>query len=341
MALRPSYRNLQLDPDDQSRMLAFSVFSWQHILEHVSLRWISRVRAGTIRLHYRTMATSSGRSCSVFNKQLNETVSAFVEKYATIIWPAEDEGRAHLANARHTQDMRDIYATTANMVITHRKEALMRECNVALSGGDPVAESLIGHRVRLYLMQLLISDEPVPARQQVSAMALLRQFLMANCAPNRSNSKRSHASTKTDRFGSRRASEDQESVSPRARKRRRVSDTATPQTHSPYEHSIGRVRLRFTYSGFQRLQRILFCPSRPPAIIQKRTRRLEEPTHPQSTHTGNENSRPEQASFATEEYQCWLRSCGEIFQTAGDVVDHVQREHPAMARALAGLFSSI
>ena len=340
MALRPSYRNLQLDPDDQSRMLAFSVFSWQHILEHVSLRWISRVRAGTIRLHYRTMATSSGRSCSVFNKQLNETVSAFVEKYATIIWPAEDEGRAHLANARHTQDMRDIYATTANMVITHRKEALMRECNVALSGGDPVAESLIGHRVRLYLMQLLISDEPVPARQ-LSAMALLRQFLMTTYSPNRSNSKRSHASTRTDRFDSRRASEDQRSVSPRARKRRRVSDTATPPTHSPYEHSAGHVRLQFTYSGFQRLQRILFCPSRPPAIIQKRTRRLEEPTHPQSTHTGNENSRPQEASFPTEGYQCWLRSCGEVFQAVGDVVDHVQREHPAMARALAGLFSSI
>jgi hypothetical protein len=299
MSLRPSYTNLQLDPDDQSQMVAFSAFCWQHLLDHVSPRWIAEVRQGTIRLHYRTEATYYGESCSVFNQQLNGTVSAFVEKYATLIWPVEDETRAHLADARGVLDMREVYATTSTMTIAHKKEALMRECNVVMSVEDAVAESMIGHRIRTYLMQLLVSDEPIPTRQQMSAMALLMRFLSLPSAPDLFNGKRYHTSASPDRFDSRRASRNTRSESPRARKRRRLCDTATTPTRGPYERSAGRVRLRFTYSGFQRLQRILLCPSRPPAITQRRTRALEEPIHSHSIRTGNGNPRPQQGSSAT------------------------------------------
>jgi len=205
----------------------------------------------------------------------------------------------------------------------------MRECNVVMSVEDSVAESMIGHRIRTYLMQLLVSDEPIPAQQQMSAMALLMRFLSLPSAPDLFNGKLYHTSASPVRFDSRRASRNTRSESPRARKRRRLCDNATPSTHDPYERSAGQVRLRFTYSGFQRLQRILLCPSRPPAITQRRARALEEPIHSHSIRTVNGNPQP------MGKYQCWLRDCGEVFQTAGDVVDHVQDEHPASMKAAA------
>lgn len=101
MALRPSYTNLQLDPDDLSGMAAFSALCWQHVLEYVTPRWIWDVREGFIRLQHRTTATASGQSCNVYNEHLNDAVSAFVKQYVVLIWPLEDEDRTHLLSARH------------------------------------------------------------------------------------------------------------------------------------------------------------------------------------------------------------------------------------------------
>ena len=345
MATRPTYRNLQLDPDDQSRMAAFSALCWQHILEHVSPRWVAEVREGTIRLLYRTVLKSSGQTFSVFNKQLNEVVAAFVEKYAMFIWPRDDEDRTHLATAGHVRDMREIHARWCNMTITTKKEGEMRECNIATTGANSIAESMIGCRVRAFLTQLLVSDEPVPARQHMSAMTLLQRFLMAASTPKCSSGGRNDTPSDFEKFDSRRPSDHGRSESPRARKRRRVDDTATPPTSNPCERNAGYIRLRFTYSGFHRLQCMLFCPSRPPVITRKNPSAVEGPVRSQSVCIKNENLEPQQV----EEYQCWLRNCGEIFQTAGQVLDHVKGQHPAsikaatpaMAQVLAGLLSNM
>lgn len=219
----------------------------------------------------------------------------------------------------------------------------MRECNVATSDRNSTAESIIGCRVRTYLTQLLLSEQPVPARRQTSVMELLRSFL--SCP----KSERHRTSTISDKDDDRRVSDDWRSESPPARKRRRIDYQEPPHTRSSHERSAGYVRLRFTYSGSQRLQRILFCPSRPPTIVQKSMKVASDSANSVIICPSNGELEPQQPASGAEKYQCWLRSCGEVFQTTGGVVNHVQREHrasmkadiPAMAQAIAVFHSSM
>lgn len=329
-------------------MAAFSAFSWQHILEHVTMRWISEVRSGVLRLLHQTPATSSGPSCRFFDEELNKTVSTFLEKYALLIWPIEQEKRIHLASARIVRDGRDIFATPGNMVITHKKEAELRKCNVALRRNSS-AESHLGGKVRTYLIQLLISDELISIRRSIKPMKLLQSFLAMAPSPINSNGKRN--GTPVSGFGDNDI-HTMDSWRPESEptcKRRRAHETVTPPTRVSQERSTGYVRLRFTYSGSRRLQRILFCPSRPPAVLPRIVRKAEEPTDPDSVYVKTESPTTQQRPSAAGEYQCWLQSCSESFKAIGDVVDHVQQQHseimkaavPSMERAIAAFLGGM
>lgn len=329
MALRAAYENLQLDPDDGPRVATFMAFCWQQILQHTTQHWIAEVRNCNIRLQYRQWAPSHRQSCSVYHETLDTVVSAFVLDYAELLWPIDIGSRKHLASARNLRDSKDIYATPANVTISRKKEAEMRECNVVPNSKTSTVESMIGCRVRSYLTQLLVSEHPIPADEPMSASKILRRFLYVTPLASTSGKKRSYDSTTNYVNDEGHFSDESRPDSPPTQKRRKVYDAAESPMHVPRGHSTGPARPRFTHIGTRRL----FCPPLPTAGLhtaQKRTGDAGELTNSVNDHASNDN---QECNAIRGDYQCWLRHCSEIFQTTGDVVDHVQQQHPASMEA--------
>jgi hypothetical protein len=324
MALIAAYANLQLDPDDRPRLAAFTEFCWQHILEYVSSRWIAEVRGGKIRLQQRTRVSPSGQSCSVFNDSVDDMVFSFVASYAALIWPLDEESREHLTSAKRLGSyVGEILATPESLTITRKKENEMRECNAPITVETSTVESVIGCRVRSYLTQLLVSDYPVPLSQSFAAADLLQEFLDMSQATSPKAQRRQYFSSSVDV---------QALLPTPTRKRRRTDSIAAPSDQIASGHSNGLVRLRFTFSGTRRLQRMLFCPSRPTAVLRRKEKAATASLESNNNNSSDSVLGPQQQGFTTDEYQCWLRGCNNIFQTTEDLVDHVQREHPAKHR---------
>jgi hypothetical protein len=223
--------------------------------------------------------------------------------------------------------VKEIYATRTNLFITRKKEAEMLKCKVTTNIRTSTVESMIGCRVRSYLTALLLSDEDIPAHQPMSVSKLLQNFMNVGSTPTRSDRKRNYTTT-SHCAGNESPAVIKDGPEPEpAHRRRHVSDIDAPTSDVSPERSSGYVRLRFTYSGNWRLQRMLFCPSRPASVRPKGTRAIEEPLDPISLHSSNNGRRSEQAPSAVSKYQCWLQSCGKVFQTTEDAIDHIQQQH--------------
>jgi hypothetical protein len=251
----------------------------------------------------------------------------FVLAYAERLWPTGKDGREHLASTKRLgSHVKEIYATPTNLFITREKEAEMLECQVTTNVRTSTVESMNGCRVRSYLTALLLSDEEIPAHQPMSVSKLLRKFMNVGSTPTRSDRKRNHTTT-SHCAGNESPTVIKDGPEPEpAHKRHRFSDIDAPTSDVSPERSSGYVRLRFTYSGNRRLQRMLFCPYRPASVRPKGTRAIEEPLDPIDLHSSN-GRRSEQAPFAVGKYQCWLQSCGKVFQTTEDAIDHIQQQH--------------
>jgi hypothetical protein len=328
-ALKAASRNLQLDPGHHTRMAAFSAFCWQHILERETPRWVAEARDGTIRLQQRMWAADSEQSCIVFHEAVDRMAYDFVLAYAKLLWPTGKDGREHLASSRRLgSNMMPIYATPTNLVVSRKKEEEMLDCKVATNIRTSTVESMIGCRVRSYLTALLLSDEVVPASQPMSVSKLLQRFLHVGQLPAYSNKKRDFTSISHHADNESLAPiSDGREPSPAHKRRRGVSDVDTTTSRTSQERSSVYVRLRFTHSGTQRLQRMLFCPSRPISIRPKGTRATGELTEFTSFPSSNEDLHPEQRSPPAGKYRCWLQSCSQAFQATEDVIDHIQHQH--------------
>jgi hypothetical protein len=223
--------------------------------------------------------------------------------------------------------MMPIYATPANLAVSRKKEEELLECKVATNSRTATVESMIGCRVRSYLTALLLSDEVIPASQPKSVSKLLQNFLHLGQSSAPSSKKRDFTSIShyTDNESLAPVSDGIEL--PPAQKSRYVSTVDTITSRVSQERSSGYVRLRFTRSGTQQLQRTLFCPSRPLTVRPKSTKAIEGPANPIGFHSNNDSLRSQQVPSAFGEYQCWLRSRNEVFQATEDVINHIQHQH--------------
>jgi hypothetical protein len=328
MALKTAYKNLQLEPNDHSRMAAFSAFCWRHILEHETPRWIAEVRDGTVRLQHRIWAPGSEQSCSIFHEAINRMVYGFILAYAELLWPANNGSREHLASTdRPGWHVKAIYATPTNLTITRKKEAEMSECNVTTNSKTSTVESMIGCRVRAYLTQLLLSAEAVPDYQPMSVLRVFQTFLHMGSTPARADKKRNYTSMNDYADNENHALVNSGPEPSPTRKRRHVSGLDTTASHTFQGRRNGYVRLRFTFRGARRLQQMLSCPPRPTSASSESSEATGQPENSIGDHSGNESLRSQDNTSAIAKCRCWVWSCDEEFKTMADILEHVNNQH--------------
>jgi hypothetical protein len=323
MALLTAYARLQLDPEHHSRVAAFEALCWQHIFEHASREWAIACWEGSIKLQLWTSKTSSTQGFKSFDSTLNHLVSEFVHAFATAIWPADDAKRSHLALIDKKYPGMELKALQWQLSVGQgTKQRFKATQDLDLTAKDAVVESKIGQRVRTYLMNLLLFKQPVPNKQPADAGKLLQMFL------NPPTRKRAHSKpTPATTTGALPVNELHVSS-------KRSKNEQEPSQEKPLhirERSTGLVRLRFTFSGAKRLQRIISRLSQPAADLMGSSNALNKAKGFVSTSSGPQNS---QRNAATNAYQCWLRNCGEVFRTTQEFVLHVKQKHTIERRGL-------
>lgn len=329
MALLTAYAKLQLDPNDHARMAAFEALCWHHILNHGSRDWADACWNGFIKLQLWTGKTSSTQGFKSFDGTLNRLVSEFVHAYATTIWPADDTKRSHLAIADKKYHGMELKASQWQLSVGNGiKQRFKATQDLDLNEKDAMVESKIGQRVRAYLMNLLLFKQPSPHIQSADAGKLLQMFLKPQTSRKRAHSKPASAATGSStiddlRVSSKRSKEEQQSSQEKPSQFRHKDVIG--------ERSTGLVRLRFTFSGTKRLQSITSRPSKLAADSMKGSDALHKARDLVSMSSGPHKYR---RKTATNAYQCWLRSCGEVFQTTQEVLLHVIQKHRMENREL-------
>jgi hypothetical protein len=324
MALLTAYARLQLDPEHHSRVAAFEALCWQHIFKHASREWAISCWEGSIKLQLWTSKTSSTQGFKSYDSTLNHLVSEFVHAYATAIWPADDAKRSHLALVDKKYPGMELKALQWQLSVGQStKQRFKATQDLDLTARDAMVESKIGQRVRTYLMNLLLFKQPVPNKDPADAGDLLQMFL------NPPIHKRAHSKPVfATGIGAAPVNELHVS-SKRSKKEQKPLQLRHGNTFR--ERSTGLVRLRFTISGAKRLRRII---SRYPQPAAGLTRSSNTPNKTKGFVSTSSAPRNSQLNTATNAYQCWLRSCGEVFRTTQEVVLHVKQKHMIECRGL-------
>ncbi|KAM0700786.1 hypothetical protein Q7P35_012507 [Cladosporium inversicolor] len=329
MALLTAYAKLQLDPNDHARMAAFEALCWHHILNHGSRDWADACWNGFIKLQLWTSKTSSTQGFKGFDGTLDRLVFELVHAYATTIWPAGDTKRSHLAIIDKKYHGMELKASQWQLNVGNGiKQRFKATQDLDLNETDAMVESKIGQRVRAYLMNLLLFKQPSPHIQSADAGKLLQIFLKPQTSRKRAHSKPASAATGVSTM------DDLHVPSKRNKEEQQSSQKKPSQLRykgAIRERSIGLVRLRFTFSGTKRLQSITSRPSKPAADYMKGSGALHKARDLVSTSSG---TRKHRRKTATHAYQCWLRSCGEVFQTTQEVLLHVIQKHRMENREL-------
>jgi uncharacterized C2H2 Zn-finger protein len=325
MALSLAYAKLQLDPEDGSRVAAFEALCWQHIFNHASHYWIIACRNSSVKLQLWTSNTSNTQGFKSFDSTLDDLVFEFVHAYATAIWPVDGTKRSHLALLENRQHGMELKATHSQLDVFKRtKQRFKVTQDLDLTARDAMVESEIGQRVRVYLMNLLLSNQPVPDNRSADAEKLLQSFLDM---PTRKRVRSDSASAATDglpvQVSSKRIKREKQSAQTKASQLRHNNNNATD------EPSAELVRLRFTFSGAKWLQRILSGPIRPTADLMNDTDATSKAVDSVSAFSDNKNTCRDVAAVT---HQCWLPSCGKVFRTTKELVLHVDQEHTMECR---------
>ena len=332
MALLTAYAKLQLDPDNHQRMATFEALCWHHIFNHGSRDWVIGCRNGFIKLQLWTSKTSNSQGFKSFDNTLNKIVFKFVHAYAAVVWPTDDTKRSHLALVNEEYHGTELKALQWQLGVSQATKRRFKETqDLDLTAQDAMVESKIGKRVRVYLMSLLLSRQPIPDKQPAAAGELLQMFLSPPTC-KRAHSRRASATT----TGTLPLSGLQDS-SKRSKKERTPSQEKPSQSqhrNATHERSTGLVRLRFTFSGAKRLHIILLRPSQPAADPMESSDALSKIAKFVSISSGTENI---ERNTATNAYQCWLRNCGEVFLTTQEVVLHVKQKHMIEYRELTNV----
>ncbi|GAB7328792.1 hypothetical protein MBLNU13_g00683t1 [Cladosporium sp. NU13] len=322
MVLLTAYARLQLDPSDQSRVVAFESLCWHHILNHGSRDWADACWNGSIKLQLWTGKTCSTQGFKSFDSTLNHLVSEFVNAYAAVIWPVDAAKRSHLARVDDKNQGMELKALRGQLSVGQGiRQRFKATQDLDLTAKDALVESKIGQRVRAYMMNLLLYKQLIPHTQSADAGKLLQIILKPPTTSKRAHSKPASALTADSPI-------DDLYVSSKRSKEEQKPSQEDP-AHSRHKNAVrersnGLLRLRFTFSRTKKLQSIISCPSKPAAGFTKSSDALNRARDFPSTCSGAQNY---QSNTITDAYQCWLRNCGEFFQTTKEVLLHVKQKH--------------
>lgn len=322
MALLTTYARLQLDSDDHSRVAAFESLCWHHILNRGFGDWADACWNGSIKPQLWTGKTSSTQGFKSFDSTLNDLVFEFVHAYGAAVWPVDDAKRSHLVGVDARNQGIELRASHQHLSIGQgARQRFKVTQGLDLTARDALVESKIGQRVRAYLMNLLLYKQPIPHTQSADAGKLLQIIVKPPTTRKRAHSKRASTATGVS------LTDDLDVSSKRTKHEQKPFQGKPSQSlHkiAARERSTGLVRLRFTFSGTKRLRSITSCLSKPATDSTKGSFALNTASDFASTSSGAQNN---QINTATDVYQCWLRNCGESFQTAQEVLLHVNQKH--------------
>lgn len=154
-----AYSDLQLDFEDDEQMLAFETLFLKHISLLASSDWLQQALSGKLQLQTASINPVTKRKIVGHDHTLNHLTFKFVQQYASRIWPPAEENRSHLSSNCDKQLIVGGQRTRAGSVIQARLE---RDLDQPCTEQDLVVESIIGRRVREFLIELVKKNEVFP-----------------------------------------------------------------------------------------------------------------------------------------------------------------------------------